>query len=231
MSDQIMSSNVGVMIVSHSLGIASGTADMVRQIGGEDIPISFAGGSADGGLGTDVGAILKGIQEIWTDAGVVVLYDLGSAEMSSEAAIEMLPEKQQNKIQICSAPLVEGAVLAGVESCGGGDLYQVKSVAEKRFVGIEEISDSSKSQQISITHPIGLHARPAVKFTQLAKKFDANVQVKLEEHTSWVDAKSIVRVMGLKARHGKTMNLRANGSDATEAVNQLVALVKNNFGE
>mgnify|MGYP002172725810 FL=1 len=49
-----MSNNVGVMIVSHSLAVASGTAEMVRQIGGDNIPISFAGGNTDGGLGTDV---------------------------------------------------------------------------------------------------------------------------------------------------------------------------------
>ena len=226
-----MRNNVGVMIVSHSLAIATGTAEMVRQIGGENIPISYAGGSADGGLGTDVEAILKGLQEIWTEAGIVVFYDLGSAEMSSEAAIELLPETQQKKIKICSAPLVEGAVLAGVESCGGGDLDQVKLVAEKRQVSIDEISDTTETHRVTITHPIGLHARPAVKFTQLAKCFEANIQVKLEEQTIWVDAKSIVRVMGLKARHNKVLNLQATGIGAPEAVSQLMVLVKNNFGE
>ena len=226
-----MSDNVGVMIVSHSLAVASGTAEMVRQIGGDNIPISFAGGNADGGLGTDVEVILKGLQEIWTEAGIVVLYDLGSAEMSSEAAIEMLPEYQQKRIKICEAPLVEGAILAGVESCGGGHLEQVTSVAEKKQVGIDKISDSIESHRVTIAHPIGLHARPAVKFTQLAKSFEAYVQVKLEEQTVWVDAKSIVRVMGLKARHGKVLNLRATGCDAAEAVKKLIVLVDTNFGE
>ena len=226
-----MTDLVGIMIVSHSYSIASGTADMVRQMCGEKIPISFAGGTSDGKIGTDLEKILAGLKEIWSDSGVVVLYDLGSSEMSSEAAIEMLSQKQQDKIKILNAPLVEGAIIAGVESIQGSKLEEVKSVVEKRHFVSDEISASTEIKSIKISHHIGLHARPAVKFTKLAKTFDANIQVKLQEHSSWVNAKSIVKVMGLKASRGKVLNLKSDGKDGNEAVKLLINFVKNNFVE
>ena len=48
---------VGIVIVSHSPDVARGTADMVRQMVGEDVPLGFCGGNPDGGLGTDVAKI------------------------------------------------------------------------------------------------------------------------------------------------------------------------------
>jgi len=226
-----MVDHVAIMIVSHSHKIASGTSEMVRQMCGEKIKISFAGGTSDGELGTDVGIILKGLKEIWSDSGVVLLYDLGSAEMSSEAAIEMLPQNQQEKIKILDAPLVEGAIIAGVESIQGSKLEEVKNVIEKKYLKTDEILSSTEVQSIKISHQIGLHARPAVKFTKLAKTFEANIKVKLQEQTVWVDAKSIVKVMGLKASQGKILNLKADGRDANESVKMLTNFVQNDFVE
>ena len=226
-----MVDHVGIMIVSHSHSIASGTLEMVRQMCGEKIPISYAGGTSEGELGTDVEKILKGLKEIWSDSGVVLLYDLGSAEMSSEAAIEMLPQNQQEKIKILDAPLVEGAVIAGVESIQGSKLEEVKYIVEKKHLLTDAISASTEVQSVKISHNIGLHARPAVKFTKLAKTFDANIQVKLQEQTVWVDARSIVKVMGLKASQGKVLNLKADGKDANEAVKILKNFVRNDFVE
>jgi Uncharacterized protein conserved in bacteria len=78
--------NVGVVIVSHSSKVAEGAADMVRQMVGDAVPLAFTGGNADGGLGTDVAAILAAIDRAWTPAGVVILVDLGGAETNSEMA-------------------------------------------------------------------------------------------------------------------------------------------------
>src|SRR5690349_3225574 len=49
-----------------------------------------------------------------------------------------------------------------------------------------------------LTHEGGLHARPAIKLTQLAKRYDAAVWIALTEHGPWTDAKSIARVMAMK---------------------------------
>jgi len=57
--------NVGVVIVSHSSKVAEGAADMVRQMVGGAVPLAFTGGNVDGGLGTDVAAILAAIDRAW----------------------------------------------------------------------------------------------------------------------------------------------------------------------
>jgi phosphoenolpyruvate---glycerone phosphotransferase subunit DhaM len=126
-----MNRPVGIVIVSHSPDIASGTADMVRQMVGNNVPLGFCGGNIDGGLGTSVEKILVAIEQAWSEAGVVILVDLGGAETNSEMAIEMLPLKKQAKVVVCNAPIVEGAVMAATESWGGSSLEVVKRTAEE----------------------------------------------------------------------------------------------------
>ncbi len=123
--------NVGIVIVSHSPKIAEGAADMVRQMVGDSVPLSFTGGNPDGGLGTSVEAIMTAIKEAWSEAGVAILVDLGGAESNSEMAIEFLPESQRKHVVICNAPLVEGAVIAATESSGGSPLSTVRATAEE----------------------------------------------------------------------------------------------------
>ena len=82
-----------------------------------------------------------------------------------------------------------------------------------------------------ITHEIGLHARPSVKLTKLAKSFTSAIHLRGDGVESWVDAKSIVRVMGLKLREGTTVHFRAAGPDAEAAIDALIGLVKRDFDE
>jgi dihydroxyacetone kinase phosphotransfer subunit len=125
--------NVGIVIVSHSAKVAEGAADMVRQMVGDEVPLAWAGGNSDGGLGTDVGHILAAIDAAWSEAGVAILVDLGGAETNSEMAIEMLDEARQKRIAICNAPIVEGAVIAATEASGGSPLDIVKQTAEELY--------------------------------------------------------------------------------------------------
>ena len=126
-----MSSNVSIVVVSHSAEVARGTVDMVRQMVGEEVPVAFSGGTADGALGTDVAAILAAIEAVWSPAGVALLVDLGGAETNSEMAIEMLPAERQAKVVICNAPIVEGAVMAATEASSGASLEEVRATAEE----------------------------------------------------------------------------------------------------
>lgn len=87
------------------------------------------------------------------------------------------------------------------------------------------------SAKVEITHAVGLHARPSVKFTKLAKTFPATVELALAEDGPWIDAKSIVKVMAAKAPKGTTLYLRASGESAADAVDALVALVTRDFDE
>jgi dihydroxyacetone kinase phosphotransfer subunit len=123
--------NVGIVIVSHSPKIAEGAADMVRQMVGDSVPLAWTGGNPEGGLGTDVAAIIAAIDRAWSDAGVAVLVDLGGAETNSEMAIDMLDASRREKVVVCEAPVVEGAVMAATEASGGATLDAVRRTAEE----------------------------------------------------------------------------------------------------
>ena len=82
-----------------------------------------------------------------------------------------------------------------------------------------------------LTNSIGLHARPSVKLTQLAKGFAAKVEIATGADGPWNDAKSPVKVMRVKAPNGATLFVRANGEDAADAVAAIVALVERRFDE
>ncbi len=126
-----MSDCVSIVIVSHSASVASGAADMVRQMVGDEVRVAYCGGDPDGGLGTDVASILAALESVYTDKGVAVLVDLGGAETNTEMAIEMLPAEQAEHVVICNAPIVEGAVMAATEAAGGAGLDAVRATAEE----------------------------------------------------------------------------------------------------
>lgn len=125
-----MSGNVSIVIVSHSPDVARGAADMVRQMVGAEVAVAHCGGNPEGGLGTDVGAIMAAIEAVWSERGVAMLVDLGGAETNSEMAIELLGAEKAARIVICNAPVVEGAVMAATEAAGGSDLDAVRATAE-----------------------------------------------------------------------------------------------------
>ena len=80
-----------------------------------------------------------------------------------------------------------------------------------------------------LTNDVGLHARPSVKLTQLAKRFGAHIEFARATTGPWVDAKSIVKVMGSKTPKGAMLHFRAHGEDAVAAVQSLIGLVERDF--
>jgi dihydroxyacetone kinase phosphotransfer subunit len=122
---------VSVAIVSHSPEVARGTAEMVRQMVGDSVAVGHCGGNADGGLGTDVAKIRSTLDSVWSEAGVAVLVDLGGAEMNTEMAIEMLEAGRRDKVAVCNAAIVEGAVMAATQASAGSRLEEVRQVAEQ----------------------------------------------------------------------------------------------------
>ena len=85
--------------------------------------------------------------------------------------------------------------------------------------------------EVVITHPTGLHARPAVKLTKLAKTFPATIRLRRVPDGEWVDAKSVVKVMGLKFRTGTMVELEAQGDAAESALAELRGLIERDFDE
>jgi phosphocarrier protein len=85
--------------------------------------------------------------------------------------------------------------------------------------------------QIVITHDVGLHARPSVKLTKLAKGYGCRIEIASDASGPWIDAKSIVKVMALKAKQNRPLHIRAQGEAAEEAVIALKNLIARDFDE
>lgn len=84
---------------------------------------------------------------------------------------------------------------------------------------------------VLLTHEVGLHARPSVKLTKLAKGFASRIELASAEAGPWIDAKSIVKVMAAKAPKDTVLHFRAEGPDAAAAVAALIDLVERDFPE
>ena len=85
------------------------------------------------------------------------------------------------------------------------------------------------TQEITVQNEVGLHARPATYFIQKDNEFKSGIWVEKEE--SRVNAKSLLGVLSLGIVKGTNIALIADGSDEKEAVDALVSLIQNNFGE
>ncbi len=118
---------VSLLIVSHSARLAEGVKELAAQMAGGAVQIAAAGGMTDDSLGTSVERIRAGLEAIASQDGTLVLVDLGSAVLSTEAVLEALDGA--HPVQISDAPLVEGAVLAAVEAAVGASLEQTAAAA------------------------------------------------------------------------------------------------------
>ena len=84
-------------------------------------------------------------------------------------------------------------------------------------------------RSVQIINKEGLHARPAAAIVKISAKFQSEVTISRDGQD--VNAKSIMGVMMLVAECGATLVLRAEGADADPALDALVALIQNKFGE
>ena len=222
--------------------------------------IAVAGGFDDpeNPIGTDVVKVQAAIESVYSEDGVVVLMDLGSALLSAEMALEFLPPEQQANVYLSPAPLVEGTLAAAVQASVGGNVEQVLAealgaldVKASQLPG-DTVADvepapatvlpaasptpvtatvAPEAAQIRLTvrNRLGLHARPAAQFVSTANQFAADITVAKGERSA--NAKSINQVATLGVRQGDEIIVSAIGSDAPAALAALQALADANFGE
>jgi phosphocarrier protein FPr len=252
---------VGLVIVSHSHRIAEGVAELAREMGGTEVPLETAGGLAaiDGAegsvrpIGTDAVLVMQAIERAWSDDGVLVLMDLGSAVLSAEMAVDLMGDERRHHILLCEAPLVEGAVAAAVTAKLGMPLEAVAAEARMGLAGkIAHLGTAAASEGgdvsgatvpdvvegeavvgvLVVDVPHGLHARPAARFVQTAAGFDASVSVRnLTTGGGPADATSLNAVATLGVRSGHEVEVRASGPGAVDAIAALEALAARRFDE
>lgn len=85
------------------------------------------------------------------------------------------------------------------------------------------------SRELLIINKLGLHARSAAKFVNLASRFSSDITV--TRNGRQVNGKSIMGVMMLAAAQGSTINVTIEGDDERQALEQLQQLVNSRFGE
>jgi phosphoenolpyruvate---glycerone phosphotransferase subunit DhaM len=121
--------SVGLVVVSHSAKVAEGVVEMAAQMA-PGVRLHPAGGTDDGGIGTDATLIADAIAAADDGGGVLVLADLGSAVLSAQLAIdELVAEDQRARVRIAEAPLVEGAVIGAIQASTGSTLDEVDEAA------------------------------------------------------------------------------------------------------
>jgi phosphocarrier protein FPr len=244
---------VGIVIVSHSKQLAQGVQELAVQMVQGQVSLAVAAGIDDPAnpLGTDAIQVYEAIASVFSDDGVLVLMDLGSALMSAEMALEFLPPEQREKIYLCAAPLVEGTIAAVVAAAAGKNIQQVIAEAQGALtskatqldvintplstvnhqpVNLTEVP--AREIHVTVRNRLGLHARPAAQFVATASRFQSQIQVQnLTRNTEAVRGDSINQVATLGVRQGHELLITANGTDAQEALTALQALIINNFGE
>ncbi|MBE8968631.1 phosphoenolpyruvate--protein phosphotransferase [Nostocales cyanobacterium LEGE 12452] len=243
---------IAIVIVSHSKQLALGVRELAAQMVQNQVPIAVAAGIEDSEnpLGTDPIQVYEAIASVFSDDGVLVLMDLGSALLSAEMAIEFLSEAQQKKVYLCEAPLVEGAIAAVVAAAAGRDIHQVMAeargalLAKATQLGVvtrplslstpttTNVESPTREIRVIVSNRLGLHARPAAQFVATAAQFQSQILVRnLTRNTELVRGDSINQVTTLGVRQGHELVITATGSDADEALAALQRLFANNFGE
>jgi multiphosphoryl transfer protein len=229
---------VGIVVVSHSEALADGVVAVAREMGGADLALEAAGGTEEPGvLGTDAERVRAAIERAMSADGVLVLMDLGSALMSAEFAVELLGDAP-GRVVLSEAPLVEGVVAAAAAASGGASLEEVAAEARGALamktgqLAVSEPAPAADVQaSLQVRNAIGLHARPAARFVETARAFEADVRVAKAPDGAPVRATSLTNVIALGARFGDTLLVSASGPQAHEAIAALETLSDDGFGD
>lgn len=120
---------VGIVLVSHSEKIVEGVKELAMQMAPDAI-VSTAGGTKDNRIGTDIDKISEAINDVYSEDGVLVLFDLGSAFMNTEMAIEFLDDERKDRVIIVDTAIVEGGITAIIESSIGKSIQEIKESVE-----------------------------------------------------------------------------------------------------
>lgn len=227
---------VAFVIASHSDLLARGLVELAAQMA-PDVHFEAAGGLDDGGIGTSYDKIDAAVESALTavegqdDCGVVIVTDLGSATLTVESVLDFAEDPHH--LVFVDAPLVEGTVAGAVRAQLGDSLGEVAAAVRAAFtpstLGDEtshvlesmptESSEVLRASAI-IADPLGLHARPAALLARVAGSFEAEVTI------NGADAGSVLELMALGVKKGDTVELKASGRQARQALSAVVEAIE-----
>jgi phosphoenolpyruvate---glycerone phosphotransferase subunit DhaM len=219
---------IGIVVVSHSAILAAGLKALADQLGSPAKLLLAAGvDDPDHPIGTDAIAVMSAIEEADDGSGVLVLMDLGSALLSAETALELLPPELSARVRLCPAPLVEGSLAAVVAAGSGMTLPATTVQAATETASVSD--DGWLRCEAVVDNPHGLHVRPAARLVAALKPFAA--ELKLQKGDKEANPRSLTRLTMLNVRQGDTLALLARGEDATAALTCFQQLAAERFGD
>lgn len=237
---------IGIVVVSHSALLAAGLKALADQLGSPAKLLLAAGvDDPDHPIGTDAIAVMSAIEEADDGSGVLVLMDLGSALLSAETALELLPPELGARVRLCPAPLVEGTLAAVVAAGSGLTLDEVAAEAlgalgpkqamlpgkaEPQVIEAAPAPDDGWLRcEVLVDSPHGLHVRPAARLVAALKPFAA--ELRLQKDDKEANPRSLTRVTMLNVRQGDALILLARGEDAEAALACFQQMAAERFGD
>lgn len=237
---------IGIVVVSHSAMLAAGLKALADQLGSPAKLLLAAGvDDLDHPIGTDAIAVMSAIEEADDGSGVLVLMDLGSALLSAETALELLPPELSARVRLCPAPLVEGTLAAVVAAGSGLTLDEVAAEAlgalgpkQAMLPGKAEPQDVEAAPapddgwlrcEVVVDNPHGLHVRPAARLVAALKPFAAELRLQKEDKEA--NPRSLTRLTMLNVRQGDRLILLARGEDAEAALACFQQMAAERFGD
>lgn len=237
-----------LVLVSHSRALAEAAAAMAAQVSGGRVDIRCAAGAGEegGDLGTDALRIRDAMEAADGPAGSVVFMDLGSAVLSAEMALDLLDPGMRERVALCSAPFVEGTVVAATLAAAGACRDEIAAEARRALnpkavqlgedaagtAAAQTATAPEASAEATIGDPHGLHARPASRIARRAAEFEAEVRLAVRgSGRPPASARSVVALMGLGARRGDSLAVMATGRQAQAAAVAIAALIESLTGD
>jgi phosphocarrier protein FPr len=238
---------IGIVVVSHSRRLADAAVELALQmVRGAPPPIEVAAGLDGHVLGTDAARVKEAIDRVASPEGVLVIMDLGSAVLSAELALELRGNTGDCPIVLSDGPIVEGLVAAVTLAAAGAPLAEVAADASQagqiktKLLGIAPPASADDrdaaapiaSIDLTLHNEHGLHARPAARFVETVRRFDADVTVRnLTTDGPTVSGRSVSALSTLGVPTGDQIEVSSSGRQAREALAAIAALVRRNFDE
>jgi phosphoenolpyruvate-protein phosphotransferase/dihydroxyacetone kinase phosphotransfer subunit len=239
---------VGLVLVSHSRSLAEAAVDLIRRTAGSNLSIVCTGGVGEHReeLGTDAIEIQEAIASVYSQDGVLVLMDMGSAILSAETAKDLLDPEIQEKVVLTSAPLVEGGIAAGVQAQLGASIADVAKAARESLLPKQDhVQDCTEQEtqpavtpagaeilDVTIENEHGLHLRPAATLIKTLAGFPGEVLIENRSASRGpVAAKSLVDVTRLQIRQGDSVRFSISSPTPQPLIASILSMVADQFGE
>lgn len=248
---------IGIVLVSHSFDLAQGALVLSSAMADGQARIAAAGGLADRTIGTDPQLILQAIESVYSEEGVLIFADMGSALLSAAFAIEMLDEAKRAHVVISDAPFIEGAVCAAVQARIHSPLPVILQELRTALLPKQEQLGTAEPEAIEhaaaadsapepapqavptrvltfrVHNTYGIHARPAAKIAALAGAYP-HLTITAQKQGSGkppVSARSLNALALLGIQQHETIEFHIAGEPSEICCAALTDLAQHNFGD